>query len=80
MSPRLCIFSQEGSGLVTTSKIDKDGGLNNEYRDKPERHERPTRSKKPETTRPLSNPERHQLTTPQPAAASQLVVARANVV
>ena len=38
----------EGIGLVATSGIDEDGGLKNEHRNKPERHERPTR---PETTR-----------------------------
>ena len=70
----------EGNGLGTTSEIDEDGGLNNEYRNKPERHERPTTSKKPKTTRPPSNPERHQSMTPQSAAASQLVAARAKVV
>ena len=37
----------EGIGLVTTSRSDEDGGLNNEYRDKPENNQRPTSTESP---------------------------------
>ena len=57
----------EGIGLVT-SALDENGELK----------KRPTRPERPET-RPPSNPERHRSTTPQPAAAWQLVAAKANV-
>ena len=65
----------EGIGLVTTSGSDEDGGLNNEYRDKPENNQRPTRTEGPKM-RPPTNPKRHQSRNPQPAAAWQLVAAK----
>ena len=43
---------------MVTSGIDEDGGLKNEHRDKPERHERPTRLERHET-QPLRIPEHH---------------------
>ena len=71
----------EGIGLVATSGINEDGGLKNEHRDNPERHERPTRPKRHEM-QPSRIPEHVRLTTsttPTPAAACQLVVVRMQV-
>ena len=67
----------EGIGLVTTSVINKDGGLNNEYRDKPKNNQRPTRPERPKM-RPPTNPKRHRSPTPQLAATWQRVVAKSH--